>query len=82
VGNIGGMIVTVKLKYFKENPLPAALCPPQILHLTAGIEPGSLLSEATIYCVSHGIMVLRDQICIPQIVMGILYVLMFDQGFC
>lgn len=32
-----------KIEVLQENPLPAALYPPQILHLAAGIEPGSLL---------------------------------------
>jgi len=29
-----------KIEVLQENPLPTALCPPQILRLTAGIEPG------------------------------------------
>jgi hypothetical protein len=70
-----------KIEVLQENPLPAALCPPRILHLAAGIEPGLSCERPAANCVSHGMMVLRDWICIPQIVMGILYVLMFDKGF-
>lgn len=32
-----------KIEVHQENPLLAALCPPQILHFTDGIEPVSVL---------------------------------------